>query len=143
MNISKEQIRENIKKFLGVESTGSIPCILSEVFLKFADDGSLMTRNMDNEVPNSIVETYTGTVDNMPFSLVVYKDMAFINVLKEKTDKSSPYSVSLAKITLTRASFQVEVLLKEEGICEFEPSIAGLLGRITKEIVSIRKKASI
>jgi len=142
MNISKEQVRENIQKFLGEKPAGSIPCILSEVFLKFADEGSLMTRNMDNEVPNSIVETYIGTVDDMPFSLVVYRDMAFINILKEKTDKPFPYSVSLARITLTRASFQVEVSLKEEGICEFEPSIASLLGRITKEIAKIRKAST-
>jgi hypothetical protein len=102
--VTKEEVKENVKKFLGSEWDGSIPFILTELFLKFAEDGSLKTHDLDCCIPNSILETYVGMTNDMPFSLVVYKDVAFINILKEKTDKPSPYSVSIEKIALTRAN---------------------------------------
>ncbi len=143
MIVTKEHVRKNIQKFLGEKYAGSVPYILSEVFLRFADDRSIIARAMDSEVPNSTVETYVGTVDDITVSLVVYTDMAFINILKDRgIDNPFPYRTSLAKITLTRATFQIEVLLKEDGILDFDLPVVQLIGKMAKEIVQVRKKAS-
>ena len=143
MIVTKEHVRKNIQKFLGEKYAGSVPYILSEVFLKFADNGSIISLAMDSEVPNSTVETYVGTVDDITVSLVVYTDMAFINVLKDRgVNNQFSYHTSLAKITLTRATLQIEVLLKEDGILDFDLPVVSLIGKMSKEIVQVRKKAS-
>lgn len=142
MKVTKERVLQDVRVFLGERWNNSVPYILAQVFTKIADDTSLFKDSSD-DVSDSIAQTYSAVADGLTLSLWICPDMAFIHVLKIKTNNSlGPNSVSLAKITLTRASLNVEVLLKEEGILDFDSQTIGLIGRITKEIVTIRKKAS-
>jgi|GEM_PF-2272314 len=142
MKVTKERVLQDVKIFLGEKWNNSIPYILAQVFTKFADDASVLKDSSDG-VSDSVARTYSATANGLTLSLWICSDMAFIHILKIRTDNSlGPNSVSLAKIALTRASLNVEVLLEEEGILDFDSQIINLLGKVTKEIVTIRKQTS-